>query len=73
MPKNKKPPKFKNTLESLDSFVVDHNFKYTNKEAKGTVVGFVFSVIFNNFLLVLRFLLVPLLFLLVMMFPCVVC
>ena len=31
---------------SLDQFKVEHNFKYTAKEAKGTMVGFIFSLIF---------------------------
>ena len=46
MPKPLKQEKFKNVLESLDSFTVEHNFQYTKKEAKGTIVGFVFSTIF---------------------------
>ena len=48
MPKPKKQEKFKNILESLDSFTVEHNFQYTKKEAKGTIVGFVFSAIFTT-------------------------
>ena len=48
MPKPKKQEKFKNVLESLDLFTVEHNFQYTKKEAKGTIVGFVFSAIFTT-------------------------
>jgi len=46
MGKAKKPTKFKNVLESLDQFKIEHNFQYTKKEAKGTLIGFCFSVIY---------------------------
>jgi len=46
MAKQKKPTKFKNMLEGLDQFKVEHNFQYTNKEAKGTVVGFFISTLY---------------------------
>ena len=46
MAKQKKPMKFKNVLESLDQFKIEHNFKYTKKEAKGTIIGFCFSAIY---------------------------
>ena len=45
--KKQKPFKFKNFLESLDAFAVEHNFRYTPKEAKGSLTGFACSLIFT--------------------------
>ena len=45
MPTQKKPTKFKNVLESLDEFKIEHNFQYTKKEAKGSITGFTCTVI----------------------------
>jgi len=46
MAKHKKPTKFKNVLEGLDQFKVEHNFQYTSKEARGTVPGFFISTLY---------------------------
>ena len=37
--------KFKNVLESMDSFKIEHNFKFTKKAAKGSLTGFICTVI----------------------------
>jgi hypothetical protein len=41
----KKPTKFKNMLENLDNFPIEHTFQFTKKAAKGTVCGFFCSTI----------------------------
>ena len=46
MAKNKKPTKLKSVLESLDQFKIEHNFQFTKKEAKGSLIGFCFSAIY---------------------------
>ena len=46
MGKEKKPTKFTNVLESLDQFPVEHNFQFTKKQAKGSLIGFCFSAIY---------------------------
>ena len=43
-----------NKLESLDQFKVEHNFKYTSKETKGTITGFCLTTLYF-FLLILYF------------------
>ena len=43
----KKKMKFKNFLESLDQFKIEHNFQYTKKEAKGSLTGCFCTFLFN--------------------------
>ena len=52
MGKEKKPMKFTNVLESLDQFKVEHNFQFTKKEAKGSLIGFCCSAIYIILLVV---------------------
>jgi hypothetical protein len=46
MGKDKKSPNLKNVLESLDQFKIEHNFQFTKKEAKGSIIGFCFSTLY---------------------------
>ena len=39
----KKSKKFKNVMESLDFFKHEHSFKFTAKEPKGSIFGFIIS------------------------------
>ena len=54
MPKEKKRRDLKDQMESMDQFKVEHNFQYTAKEAKGTVIGFCLSTVY--FILLLAYL-----------------
>ena len=55
MPKEKKRRDFKDQLESLDQFKVEQNFKYTAKEAKGTVIGCCVSTVYFIILIIYGF------------------
>ena len=44
--KTKKPKALHNILESLDQFKIDHNFQYTKKKAKGSITGFVLTMVY---------------------------
>ena len=42
----KKRPSLHNKLESLDQFKVEHNFQYTSKQTKGSIIGFCLSTLY---------------------------